>query len=295
MRGAAGRQQLSPALRAYRGVGGRPAASPRPREEEEGAPGGRRGNGPARSLFDGAEAGDGLRMERQEKLQFVTEVFDRIAGHYDALNWVVSLGQTQLFRWWHLAPELAGLERGAAVLDVGCGPGNVGRLVRGLYGRPQFRLKGVDPSREMVARARAQDPASQYEVGDVCALAEPDGTFECVVTVYTLRNFPDLELGLREMIRVLKPGGKLLILDAFPPPHGWMRRLLHLWLDRAVPCLAGLFVDPRPYAWLAASVQGTRPPEDVAALLRRHGCSDVRVRPYAFGAFAGLTALKDWR
>ena len=155
-------------------------------------------------------------------------------------------------------------------------------------------VEGLDCSPAMLAEASARLPGRRFTRGDACALPHADATFDVVTTVFTLRNFPDLQGSLREMVRVLRPGGTLLIVDAFPPADGLMRRLLALWLDRVVPLLAALVTrrDPKPYRYLAASIQQTVAVEAVAEALRGAGCEAVAVRTYTFGAAARVMATK---
>ncbi len=146
----------------------------------------------------------------------------------------------------------------------------------------------------MLREASARHPGRRFTRGDACALPYADASFDTVTTVFTLRNFPDLAASLREMVRVLRPGGTLLIVDAFPPADGLMRRLLALWLNCVVPLLAAMVTrrDPKPYRYLAASIQQTVAVGAVAAALRDAGCEDVAVRTYTFGAAARVMATK---
>ena len=155
-------------------------------------------------------------------------------------------------------------------------------------------VEGMDCSPVMLAEAAERLPGRRFTRGDACALPYADGSFDVVTTVFTLRNFPDLQASLRDMVRVLRPGGTLLIVDAFPPAEGLMRRLLALWLNRVVPLLAALVTrrDPKPYKYLAASIQQTVAVEAVAAALRDAGCDAVAVRTFTFGAAARVLATK---
>ena len=241
-------------------------------------------------------------MDPERKLAAVTRLFDAISGHYDALNYVVSLGATEVVRWMALVVPLACAGAGSGggrLLDVGCGTGNVVHLVqnsarlRGAFGE----VVSIDPSEGMVAQARRRCPQREgftFARGDVGGLAYPDGSFDAVTTVYTLRNFGSLDGALREMVRVARPGGLIVILDAFPPPWALMRWALGVWLDRVMVPLASLFVeDASPYAWLAKSIQSTVPAEAVGdALGACDGVEGVRVSHLLGGAFASIVASK---
>mmetsp|Transcript_22979 Transcript_22979/g.57903 ORF Transcript_22979/g.57903 Transcript_22979/m.57903 type:complete len:125 (+) Transcript_22979:656-1030(+) len=119
-----------------------------------------------------------------------------------------------------------------------------------------------------------------------------DESFDCVITVYTLRNFPDLQDALAEMMRVLKPGGTLLILDAFPPAYWFMQRLLDLWLGWLVPRIVALFSHEKAYRYLSASIQNTVPTSKVAGMLESIGCSQLEVSLYSLGAAGCIVAKK---
>lgn len=155
-------------------------------------------------------------------------------------------------------------------------------------------VEGLDCSPVMLREAAARHPGRRFTRGDACALPYADASFDIVTTVFTLRNFPDMQTSLREMVRVLSPGGTLLVVDAFPPADGLMRRLLAMWLNFVVPLLAAMVTrrDPKPYRYLAASIQQTVAVDAVAAALRDAGCEDVAVRTYTFGAAARVMATK---
>ncbi len=163
------------------------------------------------------------------------------------------------------------------------------------YARSRLRVEGLDCSVAMLAEASRRHPAHTFTHGDVCALPYADATFDVVTTVFTLRNFPDRDAGLAEMLRVLRPGGSLVIVDAFPPKAGVFRHLLALWLNWVVPALVAAVSRKgavKAYRYLAASIQQTADAEGVAAALRSAGASSVALRSYTFGAAARLIAVK---
>lgn len=261
----------------------------------------------AAEAFAKAGPSDGFALRGDDKLAFVSGLFDAIAPTYDVLNLLISLGQTTLWRWCAMCLwSVEWLPSRAKVLDVGCGTGASSRLLFYRYKRRKVSVHGVDCSAEMIDRARdwEKGPSSKgklddslsYAQEDVCTLSHGNDTFDVVTTIYTLRNFPDLEVALREMVRVTKKGGRLVILDAFPPDTstvtGWiMAGALNLWLHGIVPRIAAFFTTPKAYKYLAASIQGTVPARRVREMLEDIGC-DVTVTEYSMGAAARVVAFK---
>ena len=167
-------------------------------------------------------------------------MFDRVAPTYDLLNHFISLGQTTLWRVLALSWLHDVLPKNAKVLDVGCGTGWVTWYFRRQYPSRDLDIEGMDCSTVMLDEARRVVPGAEFTHGDVCALKHADGAFDAVTTVYTLRNFPDLRRGVEEMYRVTKPGGSVVILDAFPPSNAFVKSALYVWLELVMPVVAGL-------------------------------------------------------
>jgi len=220
---------------------------------------------------------------------YVRALFDRLAPRYDTLNLVISLGQTT---WWRRrALSGLGLEAGARVLDVGTGTGWVARRLKKAY--PGVAVEGIDSSEGMLAQARRRDPEGAYFEGDAAAIPRPDGSYDLVTTVFTTRNFHDLPAALREMVRVLRAGGRLLILDTFPPRGpGPFRAASRLWLERVVPAIAAPFSDRESFEYLAETVRTHVSPDEIARTLRDLGCSEVRIEHYSFGTATRILAAK---
>ena len=258
----------------------------------EGASRARRKDGMA---FDSASAADGFNLRGAAKLGFVSAMFDEIAASYDAVNHFISLGQTTLWRWLAFAWRRDIFTPGARVLDVGCGTGAVVGLLERVYDRARLRITGLDCSTAMLDIARSVHPRHRFCHGDVCALPFKQGEFDVVTSCYTIRSFPDMATGFADIMRVLRPGGTLVLLDAFPPPSSLMRKILALWLDLVMPLLAracgnGSAASDKAYAYLAASIQGTLAPDAVAAILKQAGAQEVSITRYTFGACCRLIA-----
>lgn len=230
------------------------------------------------------------RLRGDDKRAFVRTLFDRLAPRYDRLNLLISLGQTT---WWRKR-ALARLELrpGARVLDVGCGTGWVVQYLRGRY--PGLELEGMDLSPGMLAEARRQDPQGSYFEADVCNIDRPSDHYDLVCTVFTSRNFPDLTASVAEMMRILAPGGRLLVLDSFPAPSGsaWAH-LQSIWMDWIVPVLVRPFADPDAYGYLAASIRNHVATDELAALCRQHGAETVTIDHYSFGSASRVLATKS--
>lgn len=228
-------------------------------------------------------------LPSEQKRDYVRGMFDRLAPSYDRMNLVISVGQTTLWRKRALAG--LGLSSGDRVLDVGTGTGWVVTYLRRVY--PGTVVEGSDLSPGMLDEARRIDPEGTYFEADVTALPCDDDAYDLVTTVFTSRNFPELEKGVAEMMRVTKPGGRVLVLDSFPPPDGSLwGAFQQFWMGRVVPVLVRPFADPNAYRYLAASIMNHVTAEQLSALFRAHGASDLQVTPYSFGSATRVMATK---
>ncbi|XRB02267.1 demethylmenaquinone methyltransferase [Pycnococcus provasolii] len=256
------------------------------------------------NVYDVTDASAGFQLPGHTKLSFVSAMFDKIAPGYDTMNLLISLGQTSLWRYLCFRTILAQLvqlgctSKGARVLDVGCGSGiSTYALRRQCAPKLRVETTGVDPSPRMLEVARRNDPDGCYELGNAENLASSFGSdsFDAVYSVYTLRNFSDVRLAVRAMTRVLRPGGALVLLDAFPPPKGsFMQLALRFWMNVVVAGIVRVFAfaDAKAYRYLASSIEQTRSAEETAEVLRDEGLKDVRVVNYTFGAAAMLVGVK---
>jgi demethylmenaquinone methyltransferase / 2-methoxy-6-polyprenyl-1,4-benzoquinol methylase len=201
----------------------------------------------------------------------VQSMFDRIAPVYDLMNRLMTAGLD--LRWRRLAAE-AVVRSGDRVLDAACGTGDfaVADLKAGAG-----RVTGVDFSERMLVRARRKEPRVDWVSGDLLALPFPDASFDAATVGFGVRNVADLELSLRELRRVLVPGGRLAILE-ITRPRGILRPFYSLWFDRIVPLLGRLLPGGSAYTYLPASVKRFPDTERLAVLLRGAGFGDVRIR-----------------
>jgi len=203
-------------------------------------------------------------------------MFSTIAPRYDTLNRLLSFG---VDRRWRLQAARAALQGGAHdVLDVATGTGDLAFTLAAMA--PSAEITGVDFAEPMLelARAKAQERQARvrFEVGDGTRLHFPNASFDAVTIAYGLRNFDDLEAGLREFLRVLRPGGRLVVLEFPPPPGGLFGVLYRLYFTRVLPAVGGL-VSGRggAYRYLPASVLAFPSPDVLADRLRAVGFVNV--------------------
>jgi demethylmenaquinone methyltransferase / 2-methoxy-6-polyprenyl-1,4-benzoquinol methylase len=216
----------------------------------------------------------------------VQAMFDRIAGVYDTFNSVMTAGLHH--RWRARAVELAGVGPGARVLDVATGTGDLAlELVRRVS--PGGAVVGVDFSAGMLALAQDKDPSGTVEwlEGNALELEFADNAFDAATVGFGARNFSDLDRGLAEMARVVKPGGRVVVLEITTPQRPPLSTFFAVWFDRLVPVLGRLLGDPSgAYSYLPSSVRRFPGPQALAGKLAAAGLTDVRYVITAGGIIA---------
>ena len=209
----------------------------------------------------------------------VRRMFDRIAPVYDAMNRVMTAGLDQR---WRAVTVRETVRPGDRVLDACCGTGD---LAVAAHAAGASSVVGLDFSPVMLERARLKAPELTFIEGDVLALPFHDASFDAAVVGFGIRNVADLEAGLRELRRVLRPGGRLGILE-ITTPRGVLAPFYRLWFDRIVPLLGRVLPGGEAYTYLPASVRRFPPPEELAALFAANGFARVRYRLFAGGIVA---------
>lgn len=199
----------------------------------------------------------------------VRVMFDRIAGVYDRMNSVMTAGMHH--RWRERAADLARVGTGARALDVATGTGD---LAAELAGRGAS-VTGLDFSEGMLELARRKAPQLQWVQGNALDLAYADAEFDAVTVGFGARNFSDLDQGIREMARVVKPGGRVVILEITTPERPPLSWFFSLWFDRAVPAV-GRVADSEAYTYLPSSVRRFPRAPELGAQMAAAGLDEVR-------------------
>ena len=216
----------------------------------------------------------------------VSALFARIAPRYDLINDLQSFGLHRL--WKRRLVRLAAARPGLHALDLCCGTGDVAFALA----RAGAGVTGLDFSQEMLAMAKQRKPSAgtgqvEFLHGDALQTPFPDAHFDVVTISYGLRNLADFTGGLREMHRVTRPGGRLVILDFGKPPNRLWRSLYFGYLRFAVPVFGRIFCgDAAAYAYILESLQHYPAQEGVATALRELGCANVGVTHLLGGAMS---------
>jgi demethylmenaquinone methyltransferase/2-methoxy-6-polyprenyl-1,4-benzoquinol methylase len=214
----------------------------------------------------------------------VRRMFDRIAPFYDAMNRVMTAGLDQ--RWRRLAAAAA-VRPGDRVLDGCCGTGDLALAARKAGAG---EVVGLDFSEEMLVRARRKAPELAWVRGDLLALPFADGEFDAATVGFGIRNVDDLDAGLRELRRVVKPGGRLAILE-ITRPRGPLSLFYRLWFDGIVPLLGKVLPGGSAYTYLPASVKRFPGPAALAARMEAAGFGEVGFRRLGGGIVALHTGV----
>jgi demethylmenaquinone methyltransferase/2-methoxy-6-polyprenyl-1,4-benzoquinol methylase len=203
----------------------------------------------------------------------VRAMFDRIAQVYDLMNSVMTAGLHH--RWRARAADLTGLGPGGRALDVACGTGDLAVELSRRVG-PSGEVVGSDFSDAMLERARRKSGAVDWQWANALALPHENDHFDAATVGFGARNFSDLDRGLSEMARVVRPGGRVVVLEITVPQRPPLSTFFSLWFDRVVPALGRIAGDPDAYAYLPSSVKRFPAPDRLAEKMVAAGLGDVR-------------------
>jgi demethylmenaquinone methyltransferase / 2-methoxy-6-polyprenyl-1,4-benzoquinol methylase len=208
----------------------------------------------------------------------VRSMFDRIAPVYDAMNRVMTAG---LDRRWRSEAANAVVRPGDRVLDSCCGTGDLAIAAAEAGGK----VTGIDFSKPMLERARMKAPELEWIEGDALTLPFADASFDAATVGFGVRNLSELDKGLRELRRVLRPGGRLAVLE-ITRPRGVLAPFYRLWFDVLIPVAGKVLPGGSAYTYLPASVRRFPDPQGLAKLLDEAGFGEIRWRLFAGGIVA---------
>jgi demethylmenaquinone methyltransferase / 2-methoxy-6-polyprenyl-1,4-benzoquinol methylase len=239
--------------------------------------------------------------DRESVAKAVQEMFTSIAPRYDLLNHVLSFNIDRLW-WWRTARRFDAILRrpGVRVLDLCCGTGDMAFALRRRAKSANVKILGADFSHAMLQRAAQKengitaaktDPGQALSLrwveADALLLPFPNGHFDLVTSAFGFRNLADYDAGLREIARVLGPGGECGILD-FGEPHGVIGEVYRVYFKRVLPAIGTLISGVRgPYAYLPASVERFPSPDEMMMRMKKAGFGEASWTPYTMGV-AGL-------
>jgi demethylmenaquinone methyltransferase/2-methoxy-6-polyprenyl-1,4-benzoquinol methylase len=203
----------------------------------------------------------------------VRAMFDRIARVYDLMNSVMTAGLHH--RWRSRAADLAAVSAGDRALDVATGTGDLAIELARRVG-PSGAVIGSDFSARMLELARGKTGSVRFEQANALDLPYEDDSFDAATVGFGARNFSDLEAGLREMARVVRPGGRVVVLEITTPTRPPLSTFFSLWFDRIVPLLGRVTGEDQAYTYLPSSVKRFPGPEALGAVLHGAGLRDVR-------------------
>ncbi len=224
-----------------------------------------------------------------ERKRFIRRMFDSIVPTYDLLNHLLSFGTDG--HWRKDLIKKTQVRPGNRVIDLCCGTGDVSRLLR----KAKAETISLDFSSEMLKRGIDKGRLGQRTVwGDACTLPFTAGTFDAATIAFGARNLPDLEPFLDEVQRVLKPEGRLAILELVRPQNRVVRAFYFFYLKRVLPLIGGILSGkPTAYRYLSGTIATFMSPSEIDDLLKSHGFEDVRHYPKTFGVATVMICRKE--
>lgn len=221
----------------------------------------------------------------EERARYVQQMFGRIAGRYDLMNRLMTAGQD--IRWRRHVIDCARLPANGRLLDIATGTGEIAQ--EGLRQHPGVQAVGGDFTIEMMLVGK-QDPARaaiQWTAADTLALPFADNTFDAVTSGFLMRNVIDVPGAFAEQMRVLQPGGNVVVLESSPPKSGVMRPLIRFHLNYIIPALGRIVAgDGDAYRYLPDSTQQFKNPDELVDIMRQVGFTDTDYRLFMLGTIA---------
>lgn len=215
----------------------------------------------------------------------VNDIFDRIAPRYDLMNRVMTFGMD--IAWRRFVIQQARLPQRGMLLDIATGTGDI--AFEALAQVPDALTVGADfvPRMMIVGRDRPQGQRVRWTTADALNLPYADRVFDAVTHGFLLRNVIDIPAALREQLRVLKPGGRMVCLDTTPPPRNLLFPFLNLYLTRIIPLIGQVLTGHRDaYTYLPNSSLGFKTPDELSHIMRQAGFVDVQYRTFNFQTIA---------
>jgi demethylmenaquinone methyltransferase / 2-methoxy-6-polyprenyl-1,4-benzoquinol methylase len=226
-------------------------------------------------------------LEGSERAAYVQDMFGRIAGRYNLMNRLMTGGQD--LKWRRFVVQQAQLKPGDKLLDLATGTGDI--AFEALKAVPNIQAVGGDFSLPMM-QVGQQLPLGKrvgWTGADALNLPFPNGIFNAVTSGYLARNVIDIPRMFAEQLRVLKPGGRIVVLDSSPPKDNLLKPFIEIHLRYIIPLLGRLVAGKNgadAYQYLPSSTQAFKSPEELAALMKQSGIRNVQYRTFMFGTMA---------
>lgn len=223
----------------------------------------------------------------KDRADYVQDMFGRIAGRYNLMNRLMTFGQDM--RWRRFVVQQANLPPGGKLLDLATGTGDI--AFEAIKAVPGLQAVGADFSLPMMRVGQGLPMGDQvgWAGADALNLPFPDSTFDAITSGYLARNVIDIPRMFAEQIRVLKPGGRVVVLDSSPPPANVLRPFIEIHLRYVIPTLGRIVSGKNgadAYQYLPSSTQAFKTPEELAALMRDAGLRNVQYKTFMFGTMA---------
>jgi demethylmenaquinone methyltransferase/2-methoxy-6-polyprenyl-1,4-benzoquinol methylase len=224
-------------------------------------------------------------LQGKERADYVQKMFDRVAKRYNLMNRVMTGWQDQ--RWRRFVIRLAQLKPGDKLLDLATGTGDI--AFEALKAVPNIQVIGGDFSLGMMYVGMEQPLGDRvgWSGADALNLPFPPNTFDALTAGYLMRNVIDIPRAFAEQLRVLKPGGRVVILDTSPPPNNLLKPFIVAYLRYGIPTLGRLISgNSDAYQYLPESTQKFKTPDELAALMQQAGFVNVQYKLFMFGTMA---------